>query len=250
MQPVAGLRRDLSSPGLRAGGDGEDLRHFSARGRGGARGEARPSAAGPGAPRSGGPGRGGGGGRGKNRGSPRRCVPGRPRRAFAGWKKIKRDAKARESGWGNSEFLRAGLKIIIPTTPAGRRGGGPPPAGEAGGGRARDGVPGAVRGGAPPPPVPPSQPFPCVYYRGGLGAATGARKSAAGSRGAGPRPHAIPGASGAESRATPAPPPPQPPSGSPKKPRAGRGREAAFFFFFVRCVFLCLYTICFLTPPP
>lgn len=34
LQPVAGLRRDLSSPGLRAGGDGEDLRHFSARGRG------------------------------------------------------------------------------------------------------------------------------------------------------------------------------------------------------------------------
>ncbi|XP_041261897.1 uncharacterized protein LOC121336632 [Onychostruthus taczanowskii] len=34
LQPVAGLRRDLSSPGLRAGGDGEDLRHFPARGRG------------------------------------------------------------------------------------------------------------------------------------------------------------------------------------------------------------------------
>lgn len=56
-------------------------------------------------------------------------------------------------------------------------------------------------------PVPSLQPFPCVYYRGGLGAATGARKSAAGSRGAGPRPHAIPGASGAESRAASAQPP-------------------------------------------
>ncbi|CAN8190670.1 unnamed protein product, partial [Coccothraustes coccothraustes] len=70
LQPVAGLRRGLSSPGLRAGGDGEDLRHFPARGRGGARGEARPPpAAGPGAPRSAGPGR-----RGPR--SPRRCVRG------------------------------------------------------------------------------------------------------------------------------------------------------------------------------
>lgn len=34
LQPVAGLCRDLSSPGLGAGGDEEDLRHFPARGRG------------------------------------------------------------------------------------------------------------------------------------------------------------------------------------------------------------------------
>lgn len=168
-----------------------------------------------------------------------------------GWK-IKRDAKLGKGGksvWSNSDITLKIIIIIITTTapPAGRRWGGSS-AGRraAGGGSGMQLCKGwgsrALLRGEPPHPVPPSQPFPSVYYRGGLGAATGARKSAAGGRGAGPRPHAIPGASGAAGRGEPrnsraarparAAAPPQPPSGSPpKKPTQKRRGGEGFFFF-------------------
>lgn len=80
LQPVAGLRCDLSSPGLRAGGDGEDLRHLSASGRGGSlQGGSAVAGCRPRSTAHWRPGAGGGTALASTV-----CVPGRPRRAFAG----------------------------------------------------------------------------------------------------------------------------------------------------------------------
>lgn len=162
------------------------------------------AAAGPGAPRSTGPGR-----RGPL--SPRRCVRGGCRLGTQPRCKTREGAKVYEATLNitrraenhnnnNNNNTRGEERA----SPAGRKAAGGGSEAQPGEGRG----PGArcVRS----PPLPPAQPFPCVYYRGGLGAGTGARKSAGGSRGAGPRPHAIPGASG---------------RGEPRNPRAVRPRN-------------------------
>lgn len=105
------------------------------------------------------------------------------------------------------------------------------------------------RGGRPP--VPPSQPFPCVYYRGGLGAATALVNlppAAAGlasghtlflERAARP---------GAESRATPTHRAVAPPGLRPAPPEEPKSRwEKKEGFIFVTCVLVrvCIYVIFF-----
>lgn len=93
LQPVAGPRRDLSSPGRGAGADGGELRHFPARGRGEPAGRPGPTAARPLPPA------------GLGAGEPRWL------RRGTGAAVNKARCDAWERGWGGEKVREATLKI-------------------------------------------------------------------------------------------------------------------------------------------